>query len=293
MQIFLLLIPVILSTLIWPLNHWVVKNGGRGDAYGWWISLTGALAAGGLAALLRQPFSNPALLPVGLMIGIAFSVGFCIIINYCLKIGPIGPTAAMNNLGLAGPVVVGLLWPSPQALSWLTLLGLLLAGAAIILLGLSSSRSGKQKGEDGAEVISPRWVFLVFWGWVFAALSMTGQYLGSVLASEAQFPLLCTFFSISALILLPITLRYRRAWFQSRECAGGALNGLIQTGSIFVTLQALQVYPSSVVFPVTVLGPLLAVLLLSAGLYREKLPRLAWLACAAGVTGLALLALTA
>ena len=282
---FLLIVPVILSTVIWPLNRWVVRSGGRNDAYGFWISLFGALTAGLLSLQLRQNFTNPALLPLGLMVGFAFAVGFCLIINFCLKIGPTGPTVAANNLGLVGPVIVGLFWPKLVPISLVTIAGFMLSGLALVTFGLSSYQA---KGENP---VTPRWIFLVFWGWLLAAISMTGQYLGSVLAPEASFALVSTFFIASTIILFPITLRYRSAWFNTREMIGGAANGTIQAVSIFVTQRALQSYPSATVFPVTVLGPLIAVLLLSALVYRERLSRTTWAACLAGVVGLALLSL--
>ena len=72
-------------------------------------------------------------------------------------------------------------------------------------------------------------------GWLLAAVSMIGQYLGSVLVPEAPFAVVATFFAFATLILLPIKLRYRKDWFNKKEVAGGALNGLIQAVSIFVT----------------------------------------------------------
>ena len=193
-MIFLLIVPVILSTVIWPLNRWVVRGGGRNEVYGFWISLFGALTAGLLSLVLGQGFTNRALLPLGLMVGFAFAVGFCLIINYCLKIGPTGPTVAANNLGLVGPVIVGLFWPKALSISLLTVVGFGLAAIALVTFGLSSYQA---KTENP---ITPRWAFLVFWGWLLAAVSMTGQYLGSVLVPESPFALVCIFFIASTLI---------------------------------------------------------------------------------------------
>jgi drug/metabolite transporter (DMT)-like permease len=267
------------------LNRWVVRSGGRTDVYGFWISLFGALTAGLMGLALGQNFSNRALLPLGLMVGFAFALGFCLIINYCLKIGPTGPTVAANNLGLVGPVIVGLFWPKSLPISPYMVVGFGLAAIALVTFGLSSYQS---KTENP---ITPRWAFLVFWGWLLAAISMTGQYLGSILVPESSFALVCIFFIASTLILFPFTLRYGKTWFNFMELVGGAANGTIQAVSIFVTQRALQAYPSATVFPVTVLGPLIAVLLLSGLVYRERLSRLTWTACLAGVAGLALLSL--
>jgi hypothetical protein len=99
LNIILLAVPVILSTLIWPINRWVMLKGSRTDAYGFWISIFGSLTAGILGLSLGQPFQGAALLWISLVIAFAFAIGFCLIINYCLKIGPTGPTVAATTWG--------------------------------------------------------------------------------------------------------------------------------------------------------------------------------------------------
>jgi len=49
MIVLLLLVPVILSTAIWPINRQVMQNGGRGGAYGFWIASAAAVTGGLLA----------------------------------------------------------------------------------------------------------------------------------------------------------------------------------------------------------------------------------------------------
>lgn len=286
MNIILLAVPVILSTLIWPINRWVMRKGSRTDAYGFWISISGSLTAGILGLSLGQSYQGVALFWIGLMIAFAFAVGFCLIINYCLKIGPTGPTVAANNMGLVGPVIVGLLWPVAKTFSLLIICGLILVALALVGFGIASILSGA-----GQQSITSRWAVLVFFGWVLAALSMTGQYVGSVLTPRQPLTLVSVFFAFSTLILLPFVLRYRRAWFNKNEFVGGILQGPCQAISIFVSLLALQHMGAQIVFPVTVLGPVMGVLALSAFVYKERLHPITWACCLSGVVGLALLAI--
>jgi drug/metabolite transporter (DMT)-like permease len=281
-NVLFLLIPVILSTAIWPINRRVMQNGGRGDVYGFWISTAAALVAGILAFASHQSITPPSLWKVGLLVGFSFSFGFCIVVNYCLKIGPTGPTVAANNMGLIGPVVVGLIWPVSQPLTLPLGIGIVLILSAI--LGFSFSASGSEKTP-----ITTRWAILAVVGWLLAALSMTGQYLGSVLNPTIPLSQVFAFSLISMLILLPFVIRRGKSWFNKAEFLGGALNGLIQALSLFMTQLALQRMPSKIVFPVTVLTPLILVLIISGLIYKERLSRQVWLSCGVGVLGLVIL----
>lgn len=283
----LLAVPVILSTIIWPLNRRVMMNGGRTDAYGFWVSLSGAIVAGILGRLFGQSYRVPSIWLVGFLVGFAFSVGFCLIINYCLKIGPTGPTVSANNMGLVGPVVVGLLWPVRHTFTMPIIAGLLLVVMAMLGFGLSASAAGAKK-----QAVTSRWVILVFFGWLLAAMSMTGQYLGSVLAPNQPLTFVSVFFIFAMIILLPFVVRHGRTWFDRNEMVGGIANGSIQAISIFVQLTALQRMGSQIVFPVTVLVPVIAVLTLSALVYKERLHPLTWISCGVGLAGLALLAIS-
>lgn len=89
----------ICATALWPVNRWIMRSGGRSEVYGFWVSLCGGSVALIAALLARERFDQPAIWTIGAITGIAFAVGFCLIITYCLRIGPTGPTAAMNNMG--------------------------------------------------------------------------------------------------------------------------------------------------------------------------------------------------
>jgi drug/metabolite transporter (DMT)-like permease len=283
MDVLLLLVPVITSTAIWPINRYVMQNGGRGDVYGFWISSFSAIVAGILTTFYHQPLIGHTVWWIGLVIGIAYSMGFCIVVNYCLKIGPTGPTVAANNMGLVGPVLVGLLWPVRQTLTLPIGAGILLVVLAII--GFSFSSVGTER-----KAITVSWALLVTLGWVLAALSMTGQYLGSVLIPKIPLAQVTAFNIMAVFILLPFVIRRGKTWFKKIEFMGGILAGLTQAIGVVMMLLALQHMPSRLVFPVTILLPLILVLMLSALVYKEHLNRLVWIACGMGVVGLGLLA---
>lgn len=286
MSVILLMIPVILSTLIWPINRKVMMDGGRTDAYGFWISLSGAATSGVLALAFKQSYRDPVIWLIGLVIGFAFSVGFCLIINYCLKIGPTGPTVALNNMGLVGPVIAGLIWPFSRPFTLPVGFGLFL-----VILAMVGFSARTASSTSGAQAVTLRWLVLVLLGWLLAVVSMTGQYVGSVLLPGQPLAMVSVFFLWSTVILMPFVMRRGKTWFQKNEMTGGFANGAIQAVSIYVTLLALRRMGTQIVFPVTVLVPMMLVLVLSGFVYKEHLERLTWIACLVGLAGLALLSM--
>ena len=289
LSVLLLAMTVILATLLWPVNRWVMKRGAAPEGYGLWTSIMAAVISAAFALAFGQPLNQPAVWAVGAMIGFAFAVGYCLIIMHCLKIGPTGPTAAVNNMGLVWPVVVGLVWPQLQQLSAGVVVGLALVVIALVLFGIGSSAGS---GDPAVARISRHWVAWVFLGWLLSGMSMTGQYIGSVVAADSPLALTAAFYAVATLILAPLVLRRGRAWINRVELTGGLVNGVLSAAALVTTLSALRYARVEIVYPVTVATPILLVLVLSSLVYRERLSRTAWAACAAGVAGLVVLSLS-
>ncbi len=71
----------------------------------------------------------------------------------------------------------------------------------------------------------------------------------------------------------------------------GFLNGVLLTGIVIATLTALHYAGPAIVFPFTVAGPIVLVLLLGKFFYHEHLDRFGWLACLFALFGLLSLSL--
>ena len=106
MSVVLLTIAVIGATLIWPVNRWVMRSGGRTVTYGFWVSASAAVVSGCLGLALGQLPLQPVVWAIGCMIGFAFATGYCLVAMHCLKIGPVSPTVAM--VPMTAPA-----WPRP------------------------------------------------------------------------------------------------------------------------------------------------------------------------------------
>jgi drug/metabolite transporter (DMT)-like permease len=288
MTLGLLTTTVVLATLLWPVSRWVVKRGGRPEAFGLSTAVAAAALTTPAALWTGQALDSVLVWCVGATIGIAFAVGYFLVIMHCLRLGPTGPTAAANNMGLVWPVLCGLVWPVPRSVGLTVGVGLALVVAGLILFGLASSATAAA-GRPATPQLSRRWLAWVLLGWALAGVSMTAQYVGSVLVPHDSLALTACFYVVTAVVLAGVLLARRQRRPSRSEMAAGAVNGMISAAAVVTTLLTLNRARAEIVFPVTVAMPILLVLVLSAGVYRERLGGLAWAACGAGGAGLVLL----
>ena len=161
---------------------------------------------------------------------------------------------------------------------------------AFVLFGHSKTAAGRHPSANNP--FSARWLVLVLVAWVLAGVSMTAQYVSTRLPDTRanQVAFVFCFSVTAALILLPAIARHGRQWFRRVEAVGGVANGIVLAAVGVLTLTALKRVPPGIVFPFTVAGPVVLVLLLGQVIYQERLDRAAWLACTLGVFGLVALA---
>lgn len=68
-------IAVICATLMWPVNRWIMHNGGRSEVYGFWVSISAAFVSGCVALIVGQSLRQPTVWAIGAVIGFAFATG--------------------------------------------------------------------------------------------------------------------------------------------------------------------------------------------------------------------------
>lgn len=282
--LFLILI-VAATTGLWPVSRWVLRHDGDVVAMGFWVSLS-ATCVGAISMIVTgTPFWIPGLLGVGLAGGFAYSVGFCICIMVALKIGPAGPTVTINNMAMVFGVFysVGIL--QPQMPNGLVIAGVL--GICIALLMLGFARNQDTKAPGG---LSPRWVRLVLLGGALSGLSFVCQTHAAFLYPKTTHLYVVATFGTSTVILLALMLRSPQRWRLRRERVGGICLGCMNGVVMSMILAAIAELGAEVALPVTVATPVLLILLLGRYVYKEHLPKLAYVACVVGAISLALLA---
>lgn len=279
MEYFVLCISVSLSIIIWPFNRWAMKKGGRTQSIGLVISFTASvLAAAGALITGESPGLNIVML-IGAVMGVAYAVGFCTIIFYCLKIGPSGPTVTLNNLGLIFPVLLSLFFYSngktPGALA---IIGIAMTVSALILMAFNRS--------DGDNTMTLKWFKWAIAGWLLSGLSMSAQFLATYYTPKYPYSFAFYAFMTSFIILAVVILVKKDSRPRKEELITGTVTGVINVACTPLLFYLVKHIPAYVVFPINMAAPILAMLLAGHFIYKEKLNHYGWLACICGMVGL-------
>jgi drug/metabolite transporter (DMT)-like permease len=284
----LLVLVVVGITALWPINTRVLRRGGRSEALGVCLSATGLLVGLAGALILRRPILDPVSGLLGAIGGVAFAVGFCLIIFYCLRIGPSGPTATLNNLGMIWPVLANLLFFSrTRAFPWSASLGIGASVAAIILMAWS------YPVPSGGKTVSPRWLAWALAGWALAGISNTTQFLSGIWTSGRQAGFVIGFYAAALIILFCAVVYRKTGWPTRQEAWAGIAGGGILAGIVLpVIIYLMQKLPVEIVFPITQSAPIVIILLIGRIFLKERLTWMGWAACLLGALSIALLGIS-
>ena len=273
------------ATAIWPIGRWSTAGAGSAAVLGFWISLTAAVAMALFLLITGRPILVPPVWIAGLAFGLAYAIGFCILIIGSLKIGPMSLTTAMNNLAMLWGILYAIFILKSTLPSLGTIIGIVGVCLAMILIGIAGLDRRSQN-------ISRKWLAMVTAGSALAGVSFIAQtYIGT---SQANHAILFSFAGnlIAAGILAPIAVRAHRRASHRREPLGGLIMGIIACTIIPLTIAAINRAGPSVIFPLTVASPIILVLFLGHFLYHEHLRPTSIAACILGALSLALLAHT-
>ncbi|NJD02665.1 MAG: hypothetical protein FIA99_08735 [Ruminiclostridium sp.] len=284
LNIVVVLICVTTGTMIWIVNRWAVQRGARAEYLGVCISLVAALLSFAAGLVTGQDFFQPWANIPGLVMGITYSIGFCMINFYCLKIGPAAPTVMINNLGLLWPVVIGLIWfPNGKNISFILLFGIFIIILSMVLM----SRSGISK--ESAVSITPKWARFAFLGWIFSGIGMVSSLVSSQMAPGNVFAYMVTGYLLSFLIMFVINL-YKGITLPSKfEIIAGLNGGVYMVYAIPLNYFLLGRIPPAILYPILVSTPIILMMLTGHFLLNEKLSKTGWLAVLLAVVGIAVL----
>ena len=282
-----LTIAVAASTLLWPVGRWGLNGDGRPAVIGLWTSLAmGIVSLIGCVARAELHAPPPQVLVAAGLMGVAYAIGFWVLIMRCLKIGPAGPTVTVNNMAMVFGVLYGVVYLRPHGLPH----PLVLAGAAGTCLALLLIGLGNTTGGAGALVVPRSWLPMLMLGGALSGLSFILQtYIG-----EVQRPFRFLFLALasfaSALLLLPALLN-ARPLVRRREVIAGTLIGAMSGAGLLLTLAAFAYLGSAIVLPFSVTTPVLLMLLIGHFAYREHLARAQLAGSLIGALSVLLLAL--
>ncbi|MCG2658918.1 MAG: hypothetical protein L6437_01555 [Kiritimatiellae bacterium] len=290
MNALLLTVGVAGATGFWIVNRWAARSGARTEIYIFYLLLVSALLSGLLALLLGQSLIRPFLWEFGGVTGLAYVASLGLLM-YGLKIGPTGPTVAVNNMGLLWPVVISIVWLKPRVPSFQLCAGMMAVCAAVILLSLIPGNAPASQGADHANgrVTSRRWSLTMLFLWVAAGVSMGAQAVGSTHLADAPLAMCFSFNIVALLIVAPFFFRQRSIQIRRCEVLPGLVQGLVQVITAAAIFMAIPHIGAEVVFPFVVASPIILMLLIGRFVHGEHITYSAWIGCLLGAAGLVLL----
>jgi drug/metabolite transporter (DMT)-like permease len=216
--------------------------------------------------------------------GIGGAVAYFFFLS-ALKIGPYALSISIYTMSFLIPVAFSIVvWFRPLGLG--TAAGILFIVAGITLISASVAA-----GKGQAKAVWLKWMGLLGAAFVLTGVPQVAQAAAARLgAINLWFFLFLTFLSGTVALWLFLAIAGTKP---GRDVL---LYGLLAAvGSVagnFFTLRALVKLPETVVFPVSLAGPVIAAVLLSLLYFKEKIRPLGFLGILAGLAGIIFLAFT-
>jgi drug/metabolite transporter (DMT)-like permease len=232
-----------------------------------------------------QPLqSSPAVVLLAVGGGVGGAVAYFFFLS-ALRIGPYALTISVYTMAFLIPVLFSMtVWDRPLNAAAGAGIALIVTGVALI----SGSASG---GRGQAKADWLRWLILLGIAFLLTGIPQIAQAAAARLgAVNLWYFLFLTFLAGS--IALWSFLYVRRIAPRGRVFVYGGLAGLASVAGNMFTLHALGRLPEPVVFPVSLAGPVIGAVLISALLFKERTRPLGYLGILLGLGGIVLLALS-
>jgi len=260
-----------------------MRPDGRADVFGFWISVTAMIGSGLLNALMHKPFGILGVWGAGVAFGIAYSIGFCVLIMGALRVGPTGPTTTINNMALVCGVLYSILWLKPHIPNGIITAGMLGVAVSIVLFGVGGS------GSDSEGKLNRQWALMVIPGGLLSGVSFISQTHAGVLYPDNTYLYSFAGFAVSAAILITYTAVGKVNLFRRREMIAGVSVGATMSVTVPLSILVISLVGAEIALPIMVATPIIIVLLLGHFVYEERLQRGTIAACVLGAVSVALL----
>lgn len=238
----------------------------------------------GAAVLYRQPtapWTSPEIL-FSTIAGIG-GAGAVLAFNRAVREGHFGYSNAIYRSAFLIPVLYAVLFLHAP------LHPTTLAGIACILAGIVLMSHSTAAPTAGESRTTPwHWIGLILLAFLFSGAPRVGQTL--VHASHGNYyHYLFLSYLVGTVALVAITLPRRR--FNPASLTWGTGSAIASYLGVLCTLKALEALTPHIVFPISLSAPIILGVLLSLGMFRERITPRGWLGVTCGVIGILILAL--
>ena len=205
-------------------------------------------------------------------------IGALLFSYMAVKTGPLSITSIASSFGLLIPVGYGLI-AYGETVSLPFIIGFIMLTACIILI------SGEKKND--CQKVNLKWAIFNTLSIIFGGSFTTVQnVIGREFVGSSNSGIMTVTLLSSALVFFSISLIFERSVMRERLRSGvlymagaGLCNG---SSNLFVML-VIPLMSASVLYPVMSVTSLIAVLLISAFFFRERLSRRQWIGVCIGV----------
>lgn len=211
-------------------------------------------------------------------VGGAFAV---LAFNSAVREGHFGYSNAIYRSSFLVPVVYSVLFLNAP-LKAATGCGIVLILAGIFLMSRSTESA------PAGRTAPSRWVALILLAFLLSGAPRVGQTLINA-HGENYYVYLFLSYLIGALILFGVILRRRK--FNAASLPWGTGAAAASYLGVFCTLKALETLKPQLVFPISLSGPIFLGIVLSLGVFREKITGQGWAGALLGVSGILVLAI--
>ena len=227
-----------------------------------------------LAAGPSQPVNQRAIL-------IAFIPGVCgglavLLFNYAIRLGHFGFSNTIYRTSFILPIIFSILMLR-ETIQLSALLGIMLTLLAIFLISYSNEAFSKIRSSEF------KWFILIFLAFLLSGGPRIGQKLVAFYKESTTVYLFLSYLA-GTLVLLPVYFKTKS--YSLKSLPYGLIAAIGSIAGVFCTISALRVLPSSIVFTITLSGPIILGLILSLAVFKEKIKPIGWLGIILGLAGI-------
>ena len=204
--------------------------------------------------------------------------GFAVLLfNYAIRLGHFGFSNTIYRASFILPIIFSFFFLA-EPVKAAALAGVILTLLAIFLISYSNESFSKGRTPEF------KWFLLILAAFLLSGGPRIGQKLVAYYKESTAVYLFLSYLA-GTLVLLPVYLKNRT--YSLKSLPYGLIAALGSIAGVFCTISALRILPSSVVFPITLSGPIILGLVLSLLFFKEKIKPLGWVGIVLGLAGIA------
>ena len=218
----------------------------------------------------------------GIIGGMSGGITFLLFV-YAVKIGHYGFSCTILYTSFLIPMSFSVLFLKNELSFHIVAGTIFILFSLFLILAFSDGKGKKMKKKQQS-----KWLFYILSAFLLNGITLISQIMISQLSLRHYFSYLFISYATGSIILLIILVLKKRVFNKTGVFfgIGGALGSFV---GIFFTLRALGILSGTIVFPITLSGPMIAAAILSRFLFKEKISIHGYAGIILGIIGICIL----